>query len=364
MKTRTNTSSRSGIALLIVLFIVMAIAITALGFVARSDTEMLCGQNMVMRRQMDYLAESGLEHARGLLLNPQDVGTPYWTGESQCRLELGSHGYYDVTVRNSTDPNDHCTYIIDCNSYYTDGLETALWTRLQAQLRLDPCIAYWVGSDTTVSSNVTITGDVYCGGALTNTGHIYGDAFAVSAIMGGDITGKKNESFAPANPVASPNLTIADLGAVDVPIDANSTLSSVNYTGVCYSIGDVNIAGNVTINGTLVVVGNLTVSGSGNTITAPKNLPALLVGGQIKMEGSGSLTIRGLAQIGGPITVGTNPTTPSLDVTGALFVQTGGVSSNAIVVNVIAAPELASIAAPRWGPAAGAFFKSIKRITP
>ncbi len=66
---------RKGVALLVVLFIVMAITILSLGFLSRSDIELACGENMILRTQMDYLAESGLEHARGLILNPQDIGS-------------------------------------------------------------------------------------------------------------------------------------------------------------------------------------------------------------------------------------------------------------------------------------------------
>jgi len=363
MRTRKNTFKRSGVALLIVLFIVMAITITALGFVARSDTEMLCGQNMVLRRQMDYLAESGLEHARGLLLNPQDVGSEYWTGGPEFRLEPGSNAYYDVTVRNIT---DHCTYIIDCNSYRTNGMETARWASLRAELRLDPCVAYWVNSSTIVSSNMNITGDVRSNGDLTNGGTIDGDVFATN-LGGANPPSGQLKAVSEAG-VSWPNLSVADLGPTDKSIDPNSPLSSVNYDGVCYSIDDVNMAGNVTINGTLIVGNNLIVSGPNNVIVAVKNFPALLVSGQVIMEGSGSLTIQGLAQIAGPITVGANPTSPRLDVTGALFVWTDGVDSNLISVSVIAAPEIASIevspggVSRKWGPAAGAFFKSIERV--
>ena len=38
------------------------------------------GQNSELRMAMDYLAESGLEHAKGLLLNPQEISGDYWTG--------------------------------------------------------------------------------------------------------------------------------------------------------------------------------------------------------------------------------------------------------------------------------------------
>ena len=68
MNAKKNKNSRQGAALLVVLFIVMVITILSLGFLSRSDVELACGQNMILRTQMDYLAESGLEHARGLSL--------------------------------------------------------------------------------------------------------------------------------------------------------------------------------------------------------------------------------------------------------------------------------------------------------
>lgn len=68
-------------ALLVVLFVVMVITITALGFLSKSDVELACGRNMSLRTQMDYTAESGLEHARGLIMSPQDLASEYWSGD-------------------------------------------------------------------------------------------------------------------------------------------------------------------------------------------------------------------------------------------------------------------------------------------
>jgi len=374
MKIRKNTSSRPGAALLVVLIIVMAITITALGFVAQSDVELACGQNMVLHRQMDYLAESGLEHARGLILNPQDVGSEYWAGSTGLQLVSGSD-YYNVVV--TRDASDLCNYIIDCDSYRMKNTERVGFSSLRAELRLDPCIAYWVGSNTTVRSKMTIKGDVYGNGTLTNNSiiGIDGDVFAAGTISGANITGRKSESVASA-PVAWPGLVIATpyyIGSTLYSAEPNISTppfnpSPSNPAGIRYCIGDVNMPGNITINGTLVVNGNLIVSGPNNTITAVKNFPALLVTGRVEMEGSGSLVIQGLAQIGGPITtVDPNATNPSLNVTGGLFVQTDGVVSDLISVSVTAAPAIASIevwpagVSRRWGPAGGAFFRSIAR---
>ncbi|HUV66924.1 MAG TPA: hypothetical protein VMW24_23760, partial [Sedimentisphaerales bacterium] len=314
MKIRKNTSDRPGAALLVVLFIVMAITITALGFISQSDVELACGQNMVLHKQMDYLAESGLEHARGLILNPQDVASEYWAGSAGLQLVSGSD-YYDVAV--TRDSNDLCNYIIDCNSYRLDGMEKVGRSRLRAELRLDPCIAYWVSSNTTVRPQMTITGDVYCGDNLTNSGTIRGDVFATGTIDGTNPEGQKKTAaeagvawptlvvgeFQPVYYIGSTSYSAHQIADVNIPTPSN-------LTDVWYRTGDVNMSGNVTINGTLIVDGNLRVSGQNNTITAGKNFPALLVTGQVVMEGNSSLVIQGLAQIGGPITVGASPTNP------------------------------------------------------
>jgi len=377
MNANNNKKVRPGIALLVVLFIVMAITILSLGFVSRSDVELTCGQNMILRTEMDYLAETGLEHARGLILNPQDVSTEFWTGGTGLQLTSGSD-FYDVRVER--DVNDFCNYIIDCNSYRLQGADTIGRSSVRAILRLDPCIAFWTGSSTTLSPKVTINGDVYCTGDLTNDGVIRGDAFATSTITGINITGHKHE--AATAPVTWPNLAVADFEPTyyigSTPFSAQQIVGpnvpttpfepyEANPAGILYCVDDVNMPGNVTINGTLVVSGKLTVSGE-NFITAEQNFPALLVGGQVVMKDGGSLVIRGLTQIGGPITDDPNTTSANISVTGGLFIANSGVTSDKVIVNITADPAIASIETwseagvpNRWSPAAGAFFRSIER---
>jgi hypothetical protein len=374
MNYQSNKKARPGVALLIVLFIVMAITILSLGFVTRSDVELACGQNMLLRTQMDYLAESGLEHARGLILNPQDVSTGYWDQPRTFQLVAGSKNYYEVGV--SQDAADYCNYTIDCNAYRLDGADRIGLSCLQAELRLDPCIAYWVGSSTTIQPPMTINGDVYCGGALSNNGTINGDAFAIGTISG-TITGHKNELVASA-PVAWPNVTFGTSYYIEATpysaevIDTNQPLGSFSPTGenpagICYGSSDVNMPGGVTINGTLVVAGNLTVEGT-NTITAVENFPALVITGQVIMKDNSSLVINGLAQVGQQITHDSGTANASISVTGCLFIANDGVTSNKVSVNIYAEPATASIeiwpamdTASRWSPAASAFFRSIKR---
>jgi len=345
--------------------------------------ELACGQNMILRTQMDYLVESGLEHARGLILNPQDIGSEYWTGAAVQQLVEGSDDYYDVEV--IRDSNDHCNYIIDCNSYRWSNGEKIGRSSITAELRLDPCIAYWAGSGTVVSGQITINGDVYCNGNLTNNGSIGGDVFASGTITGANIVGQRNE-LVPQAPVDWPGLVSSDfsptyyIGSTSYSteiVDANVhpmgsfNPSAGNPAGIRYCSGDVELTSGVNINGMLVVNGTLRISGVNNVISAVKNFPALLVNGEMVVGDGGTLVIEGLAQIGQRIAIDAGAENVDIDVIGGLFIANGGIdgiTSSLVSVDVTAAPAMASIQtwpaagiAQRWGPAAGAFFRNIER---
>jgi hypothetical protein len=102
-----------------------------------------------------------------------------------------------------------------------------------------------------------------------------------------------------------------------------------------------------------------------------KNFPALLVSGEVVIENYGALIIKGLAQIGQRIVIDAGAEYADMYVTGGLYITHGGIdgiSSSWVSVNVTAGPAIASIqtwpavdTAKRWGPAGGAFFKSIER---
>ncbi len=381
MSAKKHKTSRQGAALLVVLFIVMVITIVSLGFLSRSDVELACGQNMILRTQMDYLVESGLEHTRGLILNPQDVVSEYWTGATGQQLVAGSDDYYDVNVVKLSE----CNYQITCDAYREKMGEKVGRSSLRAELRLDPCIAFWTGGDTIISSNTTICGDVYCNGNLTNNGSIGGDVFASGTITGANIVGQRNELVAQA-PVDWPGLVSSDfsptyyIGSTSYSteiVDANVhpvgsfNPSAGNPAGIRYCSGDVELTSGVNINGMLVVNGTLRISGVNNVISAVKNFPALLVNGEMVVEDGATLVINGLAQIGQKLTIDAGAVNADIDVLGGLFIANGGIdgiTSSFVSVDVTAAPAIASIQtwpaagiAQRWSPAAGAFFRNIER---
>ena len=108
-----------GVALLLVLLIIMAITILSLGFLSRCDTELACGQNMLLRTQMDQLADSALEHARGLdSQSPGRRARSTGPGPRGSRSWRTSPDFYDVNVtRDDSNPNERRNYSITCEAY-------------------------------------------------------------------------------------------------------------------------------------------------------------------------------------------------------------------------------------------------------
>ena len=372
-----NKNCGNGVALLIVLFIVMAITVIALGVIARSDIELVSGQNVELRMAMDYLAQSGLEHARGLILNPQEVSGEYWTGATALQLVSGSDDYYDVSVTKLGE----CNYQVTSTAYRAQNGGRTGRSSLTAELRIDPCIAMRVGNTWTVEPITEVYGDIYGGDKLYGNGYIAGDAYANSDITV-PVQGQQYP-YTPA-PVSFPGLRINNYsphyyignnmytaGTIDDDLDGVVLGPTAgNPAGVYYYDSSLDIYDNVIINGTLIVKGDLKIRGRGNMIIAKKNFPALIIAAKLQMEDQGQLSVEGLVQvkkeIEGSAAVGVN-----LSVTGAVFIKDGNIDGLESVSNSIiftASPNKAAIQLWRsdgtvthWSPAAGAFFKSITR---
>ncbi len=374
--------NRRGGALLAVLAIVCAITILSLGFLTRSDVELASGMNMILRTEMDYLAESGLEHARGLVLNPQDASGEYWYGTVSQQLIEGSNDYYDVSVTKVGE----CDYQLNSTAYRKNGSEQIARSSLSANLRLNPCVAYLQSLLQAIPAQVTVNGDVYIGDSLTNFGTINGDIYlskTVANLTPGSIKGKRFENAASA-PVSLPGLATSDFSSQyyinntaytvqTLPVGLNQNLSLTpsanNPAGIYYCNGSLELK-NCTIGGMIVVKDDLKLWGTSNvTITAVKNFPALLVGRNLSFEENGvPFRVTGLAQVNGYIDM-KSKTGSSLTVNGALYVLGNGIkNTTSCTVTVTGVPNKAAIqlwpnagTARRWSPAGGAFYKSITR---
>ncbi len=304
-----------GAVLIVVLLIVMTITVLSLGYLSGSDVELAVGSNMMLHTDMDYLAESGLEHAKGMILNPQEISGEYWTGASDQQLVAGSDDYYDVTVSKLSERN----YRITSDAYRRRGGEDVGRSGFEAELTLDPIIAVWVGNKTTFSDQITINGDVYCGGLLTNGRTIDGDVF--SAGLNGNITGR--HMAVGDLTLEWPRVTAGDFTSHYTVVSVDPVLSGVNIgpydpVRVVRRSGNLQIDGNVSIDGMLVVEGDLRISGLGNSIVGGKNLPAFLVTGDLIIGENSELNINGLGVVDGDIKISSG--TADVNVVGSLFV--------------------------------------------
>ena len=140
-------------AMLMVLFIVMAIAVISSGFIARSDVELACGRNYCLRNEVDYLAWAGLEHARALVISPENSDVLDAWAQTELQIDAGSSRYYDLTVNSpvetaAADPNDPSTYeySIQSAAYRKSGGNVQARSFLTGILFYDPSTtqAYYI----------------------------------------------------------------------------------------------------------------------------------------------------------------------------------------------------------------------------
>jgi cytoskeletal protein CcmA (bactofilin family) len=378
MRYANKKTRDKGAALLIVLLIVAAITIISLGFIVRGDTELACGQNMDLKANMDYLAESGLEHAKGLIMYPQDIN---FTGATGQQLYTGSD-YYDVSVTKLSE----CNWQITSSAYRKAGSVKTAQSSFTAQLRLNPCIVYWQSVLANIPAGVVIGGDAYFGDIVNNYGNIKGDVYSaktITSLLTGQIQGQVYPNTAQA-PIALPGILPANYNSTYY-IGGNSysvgplgtsyngltlTTSGSNPAGVYYCSGSLTLKGTVNITGTLVVNGDLTLQGGANvTIQPVNNFPALIISGKIDFQSAGcKLTATGYTQVGNYIDMENKSGT--ITINGALYILNGGIQNTLLTngVTVTGMPQKASLAIwssggnlVRWSPAAGAFYKSITR---
>jgi len=141
MKTKPAkyNKTRSGMALLVVLFIVMGITLFSMAYIARCDSELICAKNMGLRIRMEYLAQSALQHGRALIIGPPNVVPIGYSQQLGLQLEAGND-YYDLTISDPVvlDPGDpnisQYIYQVQCSAYKEVGGEISARSDLNAQI--------------------------------------------------------------------------------------------------------------------------------------------------------------------------------------------------------------------------------------
>lgn len=382
--------NKKGSALLIVLVLIFTVSVFALSFIEQSSMELACGDNMITRGALDYLAESGLEHAKGLLLNPQDVAGTYWTGATSQKLDSGSNDFYNVSVSFLSDLN----YQITSTAYRQQGYTQVAESKLVAEFRFDPFIAYWQGNNLAVPIGMDIYGDAYFDDDVQIFGSIYGDAYGEDDIVRSyqcKLTGTHYEDVAEP-PVSPPGIEYKDfedgvyyIGETQYTIGqlydkqyTGLTLGPTanNPKGIYYRNGDLELKGNCQIDGTLIVKDKLKMLDNAYVVIESKeDFPALITGDQVEFEKYYTyLETRGYTQIEKEVDM--KNTFSTFKVYGALYVLTEGIkNSYGCHVYVYGSQQWAALEVwpeeegdheefgevLRWSPAADGFFKYIKR---
>ena len=130
-------------AMLIVLFIIMAIAVISSGFIARSDAELQCGQNYRLRNEADYLAWAGLEHAKALVAIPENKKVFTSFSGTSLQIDETTSQFYDLTIGSrveivdATNPSTY-KYLIQSAAYDNRGGAIRARSVLDATLFYDP----------------------------------------------------------------------------------------------------------------------------------------------------------------------------------------------------------------------------------
>ncbi len=140
---KKRKKNRGGV-LVTVLFVIMAITVIALGLFARTDMHLACAKNFTTRVQIDALAYSGLEHARALIMDPNngmDFSVEWTSVPFQLDLDEDEQGlyedyYYELTVSQwASDPN---TYTVTSYAYKEVSSQPVAKTTLSGTVCRNP----------------------------------------------------------------------------------------------------------------------------------------------------------------------------------------------------------------------------------
>ncbi len=134
---RQSRHKCDGMAMLSVLFIVMAIVAISMGYLHRADMAAASGNNMAMRTEADYLAWAGLERARALVQTSEpNAPLGHWSAAGQ-QLDNSSNLYYDLSI---SDPNTAAAiyvYSFSCEAYALNGSDKQARSVLSGRIYYD-----------------------------------------------------------------------------------------------------------------------------------------------------------------------------------------------------------------------------------
>ncbi len=324
------TKRRKGYILVFVLGVTTVVTALGLSYVSSNGTVMQQATNRYAAIRAQYLAESGVALAAHFVSYPPTTVAynSVYTGASNVAVDSS----YDTVNMSVTPTSPANRYVIAAGAVVRNaaGTEGLAKVSVSSELIIPPepkwkiTQAVLSTGSPTISSGVSINGNIHANGTLIGLGSCTGAVSACSTALwtgGGPPTSVQSLQPSVSAPSASASLyasykvnsttytAYTGFGASQLKASDISALNSaVNSSGtnpgriVIAPTGDFRIMESLSFTGTLVVRGNLQFDGAAITLNSVTNYPALVVTGDILGGADGlNVLINGSVICGGQI---------------------------------------------------------------
>jgi Tfp pilus assembly protein PilX len=367
-KFTCNRHSRRGIALTLVIILMAVAVVMAYAMLANAVVQQQVAANETAGAQADALAESGVELAMYYLQHPQNAPSlvavsgripPYWAGGSSLSFaNLSGHATVTVAPSGTTGT----LFSVTSKGTYTgaSGLSLSKTVSAIAQVNYTFLINQGVMSSTSLGLSQYSTSQVMTinqtAGATVSAINAFGavtlgkKAATLGLIAASSVSGIGTWSHtlaaAPSYGLTPPISQVRSYSSYTYNGQAGfsgllgATLTALNMAAQLIGVGGLNslnvlsntsgstsITGPVTLSGIVYVPnGNVTITGNVTINSPATGFPALVVGQQIIMAASATLTVNGIVYAGTGIGSGGNSSS-AITVNGALLLGSPSISS-------------------------------------
>ena len=320
-----SAGARRGVALLLVIFVVLGVVVLGTAMLYSNTQRALSSHRLSDGRRALFLAESGAVRAKWRLSQSDTSSAGYWTGVKLQHIDR-SQDYYDIEISCADGRYEIVSTgcVLDAGGHIL--ARQRIVSHVRARSEWDAGVAVFSESMAVLPSAAVIVGDVYSGSLVLNDGSVAGSIIAQSLIVGsGSVSGLQTPWSSVQ--INGPDVALdyydtytldgstyhaahyydKDLKA-DNPLNDGGAITDTNIKGVVFmdhqeddpAAADVMIKKNVNFHGTLIVQGNLVIDGDNVTLRAEPGFPALIVTGDLILQGSSKhRTIDGPVIIGG-----------------------------------------------------------------
>lgn len=373
---RIKRTRRRGVSLMVVTVFVGVASVMGMAVLSSQTLQTQASASADLAAQAEAMAESGINLGLYYLQNlndsskcPSGVGSATYR-ENTVGIGGGVDGSFDLTINyNSRTFPTRYTITSIGKAKGREAILRTLLTTVDVNYFGYGLMLWNTSSTTTIPASVKVEGDVFALAGVQNNGTISGTLYSNSISGSGSATATRASTGATYTPVPAtvshyfPLYTYYKDARSYAPTTllpvsmANTTLGVnliANPAGIYYHAGDLELAGNVRITGTLVVTGKLYVSGTGNSITATANYPALIVDSDISFKSTGAqLSVSGLVCTGAKVGKASSVTNGTLNITGGLLMAGGSSCLDpAVQINIkydrwkASVPSLTGLARP------------------